>query len=135
METRKQIRHDTQPIFPEQYFPNTLANGSECRTCVICVGSTGTGKTSTIQKCTLENDVIFSESNGNNASCRLYQCQQEMVDDLDDLHSDFLGRFLWKSLQELVWVDTIGWNDKDRDGDLKLKCCLFGCIFNFFTQK
>ena len=22
----------------------------------------------------------------------------------------------WKSLQDLVWVDTVGWNDKNRDG-------------------
>ena len=90
---------------------------SSVKSCVICVGSTGTGKTSTIQKCTLQNEVISAELNTTDLTCRMYRCQQEKVDDLDDLHSDFLGRFLWKSVQELVWVDTPGWNETDKDGD------------------
>ena len=111
-----EVGHNIQ----QNAFPNIPTNESECQSCVICLGSTGTGKTSTIQKCTLQDSFNSGcESNGPNETCKIYKCQQEKVDDVDDLHSDFLGRFLWKSIQELVWVDTFGWNDRNRDGDSK----------------
>ena len=89
------------------------------QSCVICIGSTGTGKSSTIQKCTRQEEEDAMTGNnldGVNNKCKIYKHKQEVVNDDTSLHSDFFGQFLWKSFQELVWVDTVGWNDKRLDG-------------------
>ena len=115
METNKELRYNNL----QHDLPNSSINEKESRSCVICVGSMGTGKTSTVQKCTQQEDMVsgFGMVRSDDR-CRMYRCKQEKVDDVDCLHSDFLGRFLWKSVQELIWVDTVGWNDKDKDGNL-----------------
>ena len=75
-----EVGHNIQ----QNTFPNISTNESESQSCVICIGSTGTGKTSTIQKCTLQDNFNSGcESNESNETCRIYKCQQEKVDDVD----------------------------------------------------
>ena len=88
------------------------------KSCVICIGSTGTGKSSTIQKCTQRDDVMTGSGLDKiDDKCRIYRSRQEKVDDDATLHSDFFGGFLWKSYQKLLWVDTVGLNDTNLDGN------------------
>ena len=98
----KHIMGQTKPLIHS-------TDTADSKSCVICIGSTGAGKSSTIQKCTLQDDIVTGSGLDRITSeCRIYKSKQETVDDDAPLHTDFFARFLWKSLQELVWVDTVG---------------------------
>ena len=87
------------------------------KSCVICIGSVGTGKSTTIQKCAQQYDAPESVILGQaTTECKIYTSKQEVVDDESPMPTDFFGRFLWKSFQNLLWVDTPGLNNKHRDG-------------------
>ena len=80
-------------------------NANDSKSCVICIGSTGSGKSSTIKKCLNREDVMTGDGVDRvNNECRRYSIAVEYEFDK------------WKSLRDLVWVDTVGWNDKNRDG-------------------
>ena len=80
------------------------------RSCVICVGSTGTGKSSTISKCTRR-----SASSGNGRDritvrCEMYTIREDEQDPEE--------RIRWKDVNQLIWVDTVGLDDADLEGTL-----------------
>ena len=84
---------------------NIVTHANESKSCVICIGSTGSGKSSTIKKCLQRDDVMTGDGVDRvNNECRRYSVEVQYEFDQ------------WKSLQDLVWVDTVGWNDKNRDG-------------------
>ena len=86
-------------------YNNLEKHANESKSCVICIGSTGSGKSSTIKKCLQRDDVMTGDGVDRvNNECRRYSVEVQY--EIDQ----------WKSLQELVWVDTVGWNDKNRDG-------------------
>ena len=87
------------------------------KSCVLCIGSIGTGKSTTIQKCAQQYETPESVILGQaTTECKIYTSKQEVVDDESPMPTDFFGRFLWKSFQNLLWVDTPGLNNKHRDG-------------------
>ena len=63
--------------------------------CVICVGSTGTGKSSTISKCLRVETVMGSGAELVTQACEVFRSEE----------------------QEEVWVDTRGWLDTDMEDD------------------
>lgn len=71
--------------------------GTRDKSCVIVVGSTGTGKSSTIAKCTGCN-VITGQG---------HQSVTKFCDAYEPLANDLRN--------DLVWIDTPGWDDMDGD--------------------
>ena len=69
--------------------------------CVICVGSTGTGKSSTVGKYT---GVVTKAGSGTERVTTYCQIHRSLVDD-----------------QEPVWVDTVGWDDAECEDDQTFK--------------
>jgi len=69
----------------------------ETGSCIICVGSTGTGKSSTIAKYTGSRTKSGSGAERVTKSCEIHRCLQ------DD--------------HEPVWVDTVGWDDAECEDD------------------
>ena len=79
------------------------------RSCVICVGSTGTGKSSTISKCTRR---AASSGNGRDritVRCEMYTIREDEQDPEE--------RLKWKDVNQLLWVDTVGLDDADLEGE------------------
>ena len=80
------------------------------RSCVICVGSTGTGKSSTISKCTRR---AASSGNGRDritVRCEMYTIREDEQDPEE--------RIKWNDINQLIWVDTVGLDDADLEGTL-----------------
>ena len=78
------------------------------QSCIICVGSTGTGKSSTISKCTRR---AVSSGNGRDritVRCEMYTVR-EGEQDTDE-------RLKWKHINQIIWVDTVGWDDVNLEG-------------------
>lgn len=77
--------------------------------CVICIGSTGAGKSATISKCTRR---PVSSGNGRDrvtVRCAKYDLRPDAYVELSlTLEDDLLN---------LVWVDTVGWDDADLQGN------------------
>jgi len=69
--------------------------------CVICVGSTGTGKSSTVGKYT---GVVTKAGSGTERVTTYCQIHRSLVDD-----------------QEPVWVDTVGWDDAECEDEETFK--------------
>ena len=69
--------------------------------CVICVGSTGTGKSSTVGKYT---GVQTKAGSGTERVTTYCQIHRSLTDD-----------------QEPVWVDTVGWDDAECEDDQTFK--------------
>ena len=77
--------------------------------CVICVGSTGAGKSATISKCTKR---PVSSGNGRDrvtVRCAKYDLRTDAKEALEALRID-------KDVIDLNWVDTVGWDDADLQG-------------------
>ena len=84
--------------------------GEESASCVVCVGSTGAGKSSTIARVTgAEVARIFGEYRKN--ICSAVQARSgagaEPVTEVCQLHRDRSGA--------VPWVDTVGWEDRCSD--------------------
>ena len=82
---------------------------SKITSCIICVGSTGTGKSSTISKCTRR---AVSSGNGRDritVRCEMYTSRE------DEQEPD--ERSKWKQVNQVIWVDTVGWDDTDLEGN------------------
>lgn len=97
---------DTQPLIS---FSEDEEEGKEILDCVICIGSTGAGKSATISKCTKR---PVSSGNGRDrvtVRCAKYDLRSDARAQLQDcgLASDIL---------DLTWVDTVGWDDADLQG-------------------
>ena len=78
------------------------------QSCIICVGSTGTGKSSTISKCTRR---AASSGNGRDritVRCEMYTIREDEQDPDE--------RLKWKDANQLIWVDTVGLDDADLEG-------------------
>ena len=77
--------------------------------CVICIGSTGAGKSATISKCTKR---PVSSGNGRDrvtVRCAKYDLRTDAKEELELLKVD-------KNIIELNWVDTVGWDDAELQG-------------------
>ena len=77
--------------------------------CVICIGSTGAGKSATISKCTKR---PVSSGNGRDrvtVRCAKYDLRTDAQEELELLKVD-------KNIIELNWVDTVGWDDAELQG-------------------
>ena len=77
--------------------------------CVICVGSTGAGKSSTIGKCT---KIAVPTGNGVDrvtAQCTKYDLTEEAKEDVENWS-------IGNDVIVLSWVDTVGWDDADLKG-------------------
>ena len=77
--------------------------------CVICIGSTGAGKSATISKCTKR---PVSSGNGRDrvtVRCAKYDVRTDAKEDLEAWKID-------KEVIDLNWVDTVGWDDADLQG-------------------
>ena len=86
---------------------NSRSNCSVSQSCVICIGSTGSGKSSTISKCTKRDDIPTGISLDRvTVNCRGYSMKEDKQKKDDVL----------ESLKKIVWVDTVGWDDVDLDG-------------------
>ena len=79
--------------------PEILGRDGEERSCIICVGSTGTGKSSTITKCT---GVVTRSGAGTERVTR--HCH--LVEGPNP------GE---------VWVDTVGWDDAEMEDEETFK--------------
>ena len=78
------------------------------KSCIICVGSTGTGKSSTISKCTRR---AASSGNGRDritVRCEMYTIREDEQDPDE--------RLKWRDVNQLIWVDTVGLDDADLEG-------------------
>ena len=71
------------------------------RCCIICVGSTGTGKSSTVSKYT---GVKTKAGSGTERVTKNCEIHRSLTDD-----------------QEPVWVDTVGWDDAECEDDQTFK--------------
>ncbi|TRY74925.1 hypothetical protein TCAL_07510 [Tigriopus californicus] len=94
-------------------FVNNL-NSRNDETCIICIGSTGTGKSATIAKCTGQDVPCGSGSARVTVQCATYSS----------------GRVVPGQEPDPVWVDTVGWDDADLDDERTFKE-----ILNFIGQK
>ena len=74
-------------------------DNSNC--CIICVGSTGTGKSSTVGKYTRVQTKAGSGTERVTKNCEIHR---SLTDD-----------------QEPVWVDTVGWDDAECEDDQTFK--------------
>ena len=89
---------ETESPLPDQ--PDTACpDNSHC--CIICVGSTGTGKSSTVGKYT---GVQTRAGSGTERVTKNCEIHRSLTDD-----------------QEPVWVDTVGWDDADCEDDQTFK--------------
>ena len=77
--------------------------------CIICVGSTGAGKSATISKCTRRPVSSGSGRDRVTVRCAKYDLRHDAEEDLQRLGFD-------PSMTNLVWVDTVGWDDADLRG-------------------
>ena len=85
-----------------------LTRRRKIKSCIICVGSTGTGKSSTISKCTRR---AASSGNGRDritVRCEMYTIREDEQDPDE--------RLKWKDVNQLIWVDTVGLDDADLEG-------------------
>ena len=83
------------------------------KACVVCVGSTGTGKSSTIRKVTRR-----AVSSGNGRDRVTVRCDKYTTN-TSELSEDHLDKY--KQVCDLVWVDTVGWDDADLEDDSTFK--------------
>ena len=82
-------------LFPASQPAGTQLDQSNC--CIICVGSTGTGKSSTVGKYTGVQTRAGSGTERVTMHCEIHR---SLTDD-----------------QEPVWVDTVGWDDAECEDD------------------
>ena len=75
----------------------TVSGPDSPQCCVICVGSTGAGKSSTVGKYTGVQTRAGSGTERVTRACRIVRCLE------DD--------------REPVWVDTVGWDDANCDDE------------------
>lgn len=87
-------RVELPPVLPPEEDDNA-------GTCIICVGSTGTGKSSTIAKFTGSRTKSGSGHERVTKSCEIHR---SLLDD-----------------SEPVWVDTVGWDDAECEDDETFK--------------
>ena len=80
-------------------FPASQPDHRNC--CIICVGSTGTGKSSTVGKYTGVQTRAGSGTERVTMHCEIHR---SLTDD-----------------QEPVWVDTVGWDDAECEDDQTFK--------------
>ena len=78
-----------------------ISTPGSLHSCVICVGSTGTGKSSTVGKYT---GVQTKAGSGTERVTTYCQIHRSLTDD-----------------QEPVWVDTVGWDDAECEDDQTFK--------------
>ena len=115
MNMSRECKNNMEKVSLTNHSKEVIEDGS--KSCVICIGSVGTGKSTTIQKCAQQYETPESVILGQaTTECKIYASKQEVVDDESPLPTDFFGRFLWTSFQNLLWVDTPGLNNKHRDG-------------------
>jgi len=86
----------SSPGFQKQ---NVIHDSSHC--CIICVGSTGTGKSSTVGKSTGVQTRAGSGTERVTMHCEIHR---SLTDD-----------------QEPVWVDTVGWDDAECEDEETFK--------------
>ena len=82
---------------------------SSTRSCVICVGSTGAGKSATIQRCTKKSVPSGNGHDRVTNKCTKYDLTAEAKADLE-------AWAITKEVIDLTWVDTVGWDDADLQG-------------------
>ena len=82
---------------------------SSTRSCVICVGSTGAGKSATIQRCTKQSVLSGNGHDRVTNKCSRYDLTAEAKADLE-------AWAITKEVIDLTWVDTVGWDDADLQG-------------------
>jgi hypothetical protein len=91
------------------------SDGEEESNCVICIGSTGAGKSATISRCTRR---PVSSGNGRDrvtVRCAKYDLRPDAKEEMEAMG-------LAPSILDLVWVDTVGWDDADLQGiNLKIR--------------
>lgn len=80
---------------------------------MICVGSTGAGKSSTISKCTRRPVSSGSGKDRVTVRCDSYVARTE------DQTANELVKY--DKVNKLVWVDTVGWDDADLEDDSTFK--------------
>ena len=85
-------------------------NGKEELSCVICVGSTGAGKSATIQRCTKQSVLSGNGHDRVTNKCSRYDLTAEAKADLEAWP-------ITKEVIDLTWVDTVGWDDADQQGN------------------
>lgn len=93
----------------EETAEDDLEEEEEELSCVICIGSTGAGKSATISKCTKR---PVSSGNGRDrvtVRCAKYDLRTDAKEALEALRID-------KDVIDLNWVDTVGWDDADLQG-------------------
>ena len=111
-------------------YPRNLQDmSSSTRSCVICVGSTGAGKSATIQRCTKQSVPSGNGHDRVTNKCSRYDLTAEAKADLE----------AWAITQEVIdltWVDTVGWDDADQQGkSSEYECCYNSpCIVNSFQM-
>ena len=93
---RSKINYQLTPRFTDGVEDPDLETTTASRvTCLICVGSTGSGKSSTISKCLGVDTATGSGAEPVTLECQVFRSQE----------------------QEVVWVDTRGWLDTDMEDD------------------
>lgn len=98
----------------DEEFTHIDSEGEEELSCVICIGSTGAGKSATISKCTRR---PVSSGNGKDRvtiRCAKYDLRPDAKQDLEELGVD-------PNIIDLLWVDTVGWDDADLQGNTHSK--------------
>ena len=104
-----QLTHLQKNEETEETAESNLEEEEEELSCVICIGSTGAGKSATISKCTKR---PVSSGNGRDrvtVRCAKYDLRTDAKEDLEALRID-------KDVIDLNWVDTVGWDDADLQG-------------------
>ena len=140
MNMSRECKTNMEKVSLTKHSKEVIEDGT--KSCVICIGSVGTGKSTTIQKCAQQYDAPESVILGQaTMECKIYTSKQEVVDDESPMPTDFFGRFLWKSFQNLLWVDTPGLNNRLVDGkkiwvynslnadNYQIQCIIFGVNF------
>ena len=82
--------------------------------CVICIGSTGAGKSATISKCTKRPVSSGSGRDRVTVRCAKYDLRTDAKEELEVLNVD-------KHIIDLNWVDTVGWDDAELEGKTSKK--------------
>ena len=101
---------------------------SSTRSCVICVGSTGAGKSATIQRCTKQSVTSGNGHDRVTNKCSRYDLTAEAKADLEAWP-------ITKEVIDLTWVDTVGWDDADQQGkSWNMSPVTQHCIVNSFQM-